>query len=95
MQILNTLFAYLPNWLLPVGWVVLLVGWALGRPTTSSFLNKVSVFGVNNTTVNQVSHEASRRSDTSGDSRLSKAGSWASLMGLVLTLLPMLKDWLK
>lgn len=93
MPTLDALLNTLPNWMLPVGWFALLFGWLLGRPESTRFFNKVTVFGFNNTTTNQVTQSMGQ--GAGGDSPLSKAGSWASLVGLVLTLLPLLKDWLK
>src|ERR1035437_10375047 len=96
-RIVSTLVAItatLPSWLLPLGWLALLLRWALGRPATQRFFDKVTVIGIANTTTNTVL--VSEPSSTStGDSALSKIGSWASVVGLVLTLLPILKQWLK
>lgn len=95
MQSLDTLLNILPVWFMPVGWFALLFGWVLSRPATTSLVNKVMVIGFNNHTNNQVSNDTTNQHDASGESPLSKFGSWASLLGLLLTLLPMLKDWLK
>ncbi len=91
LAFLNTL----PSWLLPVGWFALLAGWALGRPSTTSFINKVTTIGSHNQVQNQVSISNAPAAGKDGDSALSKASSMASVVGLVLTLIPMLKDWLK
>ncbi len=91
LTFLNTL----PGWLFPLGWFALLVGWALGRPTTASIFNKITTIGFNNQVQNQVAISNAPATSKEGDSALSKAGSWASLVGLVLTLIPLLKDWLK
>jgi hypothetical protein len=98
MQSLTPLLAALPNWLLPLGWAALLVGWVLGRPAVTqmlNMLNKVTVIGANNTTTNIVNQSVKPAASAGGDSTLSKLSSWATVAGLVLTLLPMLKDWLK
>lgn len=82
---LATIFAALPAWVLPVGWLALLLGWVLSRPATQRVWNKVVVIGIANTTNNRVNvYEAS--SPPSGDSALSKVGSWCSVVGLLLTL---------
>ncbi len=94
MQSLTAFIATLPTWFLPVGWFALLIGWVLGQPATTRFFNKVTVIGFNNTTTN-IARQAASSKAAGGDSPLSKVGSWASVVGLVLTLLPMLKDWLK
>lgn len=94
MTTLATISAVLPTWLLPVGWLALLLGWVLCRPATQRVWNKVVVIGIGNTTTNTVHHvEAS--SPPTGDSALSKVGSWCSVVGLVLTLQPLLEKWLK
>lgn len=97
MQTLNTLLNSLPSWILPIGWLALLLGWGLARPATARLLlkNKVAIKGNGNAVTNVVSQNYTLPSGIGGDSSLSKAGSYASLVGLVLTLLPILKDWLK
>ena len=50
---LAAFFATPPNWLLPMGWLVLLLGWVLGRPATHQFVNKVTVIGFRNTTTKE------------------------------------------
>lgn len=94
MSTLATISAALPTWFMPVGWLALLLGWVLGRPATQRVWNKVTVIGIANTTNNNVvQREAS--SSPAGDSALSKVGSWCSVVGLVLTLQPLLEKWLK
>ncbi len=94
MPTLVALLASPPIWLPPLGWGLLLLGWAFNRPTTARLFNKVLVIGLGNTTTTEVSYqEAPAAAD--GESPLAKAGSWASLIGLALTAWPMLKEWLK
>lgn len=94
MTTLNPILLSLPSWLLPVGWFALLLGWTLGKPATQRLMNKVTVFGIANTTSNTVA-VSEHSSAPTGDTALSKVGSWANVVGLVLTALPMLKEWLK
>lgn len=95
MSTLVSITAALPSWFLPLGWLALLLGWALGRPATQRFItNNITVIGIGNTTNNTVLASAPSSAST-GDSALSKAGSWASVVGLLLTLLPVLEKWLK
>ena len=94
MSTLATVTASLPAWLLPLGWIALLLGWLLGRPAIQRFVNKVTVIGIANTTTNSVS-VTEHSNPAHGDSALSKVGNWATIGGLVLTLLPMLKEWMK
>lgn len=97
MQTLSTFLSTLPSWILPIGWLALLLGWGLGRPATARLLlkNSVNVKGNGNTVQNTISQHNTTAQNPSGDSSLSKASSFATVAGLVLTLLPMLKDWLK
>jgi hypothetical protein len=97
MQTLHTFLNTLPNWVLPIGWLALLLGWGLGRPATARLLlkNGVNVKGNGNTLYNNVSQKNISPTSSGVDSSLSKASSYATVAGLVLTLLPMLKDWFK
>lgn len=97
MQTLNTFLSSLPSWVLPIGWLALLLGWGLGRPATARLLlkNSVNVKGNGNTVQSTISQHSTSGQNPSSDSSLSKASSFATVAGLVLTLLPMLKDWLK
>lgn len=94
MSTLAAIFAALPTWFLPVGWLALLLGWVLGRPATQRVWNKVVVIGIANTTTNTVQQMDASNPPT-GDSALSKVGSWCSVVGLVLTLQPLLEKWVK
>lgn len=96
MSTINAFFAAPPDWLLPMGWLVLLLGWVLGRPATHRFVNKVTVIGFGNTTTNSVthSHTSSSPSAGGGSSSLTNASSWATVIGLLMTLWPTVKPWL-
>jgi hypothetical protein len=94
MSTLTAISAALPSWFLPLGWAFLLLGWALGRPKVQTIIGKVTAIGVNVHVTNTV-HPSDAGKLPTGDSPLSKLGSWASLVGLVLALLPMVQSWLK
>ena len=95
MSTIAAFFAAPPDWLLPLGWLVLLLGWVLGRPATHRFVNTVRVFGFGNTTTNTVIHSSTSSSPSAGggSSTLTNASSWATVIGLLLTF-PMVKTWL-
>ena len=94
MSTLTAIYASIPDWAFALGWLSLLLGWVLARPATQRIWSKVVVIGIANTTTNTVlQNEAA--SQTAGDSALSKVGSWCSVIGLVLTLQPLLEKWLK
>lgn len=90
---MQTFLSSLPSWLLPLGWVILLLGWILGRPATAGLVNKTTIFGSHNRVLNQIS--LAQPAPAQGESGLAKASSWATLLGLALSLLPIAKDWLK
>ena len=67
------------------------------RKAFMNVVNKTSIKGNNNSvtnTTNQGTQSQVGGSGGGGDSALSQWGSWASVVGLGLTLLPLLKEWL-
>jgi hypothetical protein len=94
MSTLSNISAALPGWFLPLGWLLLLLGWALGRPKVQTVVGKIIVVGFDINITSTVHHVEAAK-DPAGDSPLSKASSWATLVGLLLTLLPMIQAWLK
>lgn len=99
MQTFHSLLQTLPDWCFPLGYFCVFLGWLLGRPATTKVVNKASswVVGFGNVTIttNQVAGSTGSDDAPHEDSALSRAGSWASLVGLALTLGPLLKDWFK
>jgi hypothetical protein len=76
-----------------VGWFFVLLGWSLQRPSVQ---NKLSSFTFqigsgNQSTVSQNLSEQADSNSSKGDSPLSMIGSWASLVGLALTIVPLFK----
>lgn len=99
MEWLNTL----PPWVGLVGWVALLVGYLLQRQAMRNTVhqsNKAWVAGSGNTTLQtnnangQVAPPSGQPPANGQDSALGQAGSWASIVGLGLSLLPFLKTYL-
>lgn len=85
----------IPSWVGALGWLAVLIGFRLQRKALINASNKTTIIGGGNTvsnTTNQSTHSAN--ADGGGDSLLSLFGNWASLIGLALSLLPLLKDWL-
>jgi hypothetical protein len=91
---LTAFFSASPDWLLPLGWLVLLLGWVLGRPATQRFVNKVSVIGFGNTTTNTVNQTSTTPSAGGTSTSLTNASSVATILGLLITLWPVVKPWL-
>lgn len=92
---MSALMQSVPQWLGWLGWLALLVGflfqrraWATQQARTQTNI-KGNLNQVTNTTTQSVTEAGS-----GGDSPLAQWGSWASIVGLVLTLLPMIKAWL-
>ena len=87
----------IPAWVGAVGWLAVLLGFGLQRKAFMSVSNKTSIKGNRNSVTNTTNQGTQSQNDSadhgSGDSTLSRWGSWASLVGLVLTLLPLLKEW--
>lgn len=92
---MGALFEQVPSWLGWLGWFVLFAGYLMQRRALVSLQSSVrnTVKGNQNHVTNTV-HQAAPASAEGGDSHLSQWGSWASIVGLVLTLIPMVKAWL-
>ncbi len=91
---MSELLGMVPPWLGVVAWMLVLVGFLLQR---SALQQKSRVHnaikGNENQVVNTV-HQSVTGSPSQEDSALARWGSWASIVGLVLTLLPLVKAWL-
>ena len=69
----------------------MLAGFFMQRKTLMNVVNKTSIKG-NSNTVTNTSNQGTQ-SQGGGDSALSKSASWATVAGLLLTLLQLLKEW--
>lgn len=88
------LFDHVPSWLSWLGWLFLLAGCLMQRRALNLQSNiRNTVRGSQNQVTNTV-HQLAPASPDGGDSPLAQWGSWASIVGLLLTLLPMVKAWL-
>ena len=86
----------IPAWVGAVGWLAVLIGFGLQRKALMNVTHKTSIKGNNNTVTNSTSQGTPSQVGSAGkggDSALSQWGSWASVVGLALTLLPLLKEW--
>ena len=83
----------MPTWVGAVGWLAVLVGFFMQRKALINVVNKNSFRGDNNVVTN-ITHQGTPSQSGGGDSALSQWESWASVVGLGLTLLPLLKEWL-
>lgn len=92
---MEALLQHVPSWLGGVGWLVVLAGYLLQRRAVVSLQSRIqnNVKGNQNRVTNTVLQSAPA-SPGGGDSPLAQWGSWASIVGLFLTLLPMVKAWL-
>lgn len=92
---MEALLRQVPAWLGVVGWLVVLAGYLLQRQAVVSLQSRIqnNVKGNQNQVTNAVLQSAPA-SQGGGDSPLAQWGSWASIVGLFLTLLPMVKAWL-
>lgn len=85
------------DWLGWVGWVALLAGFSMQRKAlmNAHVVNRVS--GSQNTVnnnIHQTQAAPSAQTGQPGESNLAKWGSWASIVGLALTLWPLVKPLL-
>jgi hypothetical protein len=81
-----------PPWVGGVGWLAVLVGFFLQRKALVEARNLTTIKGNRNQVSNTIHQSAVEASG--GDSVLVQCANWATIAGLVLTLLPLLKDWL-
>jgi hypothetical protein len=75
-----------------LGWVLLLLGWLGQRRNVQNWINKVMVIGSHNHVSNQVSYTPPKPDSTQAPALVERIGSWASILGLLLTLWPLLKS---
>jgi hypothetical protein len=77
-----------------LGWVALLAGFSMQRKAlmNANVVNRVS--GSQNTVTNNIHQTHSAAPGEPHESRLAKSASWATLVGLALTLWPLVKPWL-
>lgn len=92
---MDALIQAMPAWLGVLGWAVVLVGYLLQRRAwvTQRSSVQTSIKGNQNQVSNTVTQSVLEQGG-SGDSPLAMWGSWASIVGLALTLLPLIKAWL-
>ena len=90
---MSTWLQSIPAWAGALGWLAVLVGFFMQRKALMNVVNKTSFKGDNNV-VNNITHQGTPSQSGGADSTLSQWGSWASVVGLGLTLLPLLKEWL-
>lgn len=92
---MEALISNAPVWLGVLGWLLLLVGFLLQKKAlvNQTMRTQTSIKGNFNVTNNNSIQSASSPTP-GGDSTLSKLGSWASLFGLALSVLPLIKSWL-
>ena len=85
----------MPQWVGAVGWAAVLIGFLFQRRAIHNIGNQRNT-GLNIGSANQIhqSNEGASQPPKSGDSALSQWGSWAYVIGLGLSLLPLLKDYL-
>lgn len=78
-----------------VGWVAVLVGFLMQRRAWNNMQARIhtSIKG-NQNRVTSTINQSVPASEGEGDSQLAKWGSWASVVGLALTLWPLVKGWL-
>jgi hypothetical protein len=76
----------------PLGWVAMLVGFLLQRKALMNVHATTRIKGNQNSVTNNIHQTVN---DAGGDSgNLARWGSWASIIGLALTLWPLVKPWL-
>lgn len=92
---MGALFQGVPQWVGLLGWLVVLVGFLMQRRAWTNMQARIqtSIKG-NQNQVNNTVHQSVPASSGDGDSPLAQWGSWASIVGLVLTLLPLVKAWM-
>lgn len=92
---MGTLFQGVPPWVGVLGWLVVLVGYLMQRRAWINMQARIqtTVKGNQNQVTNTV-NQSVPASGGEGDSPLAQWGSWASIVGLVLTLLPLVKAWM-
>lgn len=92
---MSALIEHVPSWLGWLGWLVVLVGHLMQRRALVGFQSRIqsTVQGNQNQVTNTVNQSTSA-SSAEGDSLLAQWSSWATIVGLFLTLLPMIKAWL-
>ncbi|MDZ4400781.1 hypothetical protein [Hydrogenophaga sp.] len=79
-----------------LGWVLVLVGFLLNRSAMAKLQLRVSnhVSGSGNKVTNNVNQNVTSIAHGGSDGLLATWGSWASILGLALSLWPTLKGWL-
>lgn len=89
---MDALIQGVPQWVGWLGWVAVLIGFLFQRRAliTQQARSQTSVKGNHN----QVTNTTTQTVMEAGDSALAQWGSWASIVGLVLTLLPLIKAWI-
>jgi hypothetical protein len=92
---MGALIQGVPQWVGWLGWVAVLIGFLFQRRAlvTQEARSETSVKGNHNQVTNTTTQTV-MEAGGGGDSALAQWGSWASIVGLILTLLPLVKAWL-
>ncbi len=74
------------------GWGLIVIGWLLQRPSVQHKLSNftLQIGSGNQSNVTQVQSNQASPSQGKADSALSQWGSWASIVGLALTVYPLI-----
>jgi hypothetical protein len=80
-----------------IGWVCVLLGWLLQRPSVQKKLSNVilQIGSGNQSSVVQTQTNKTDSSPIKADSPLAKASSWATIAGLAATIYPLLAPLVK
>jgi len=91
----NALIEHVPSWVGWLGWLGMLVGYIMQRRALVSLQSRIQnvIHGNQNQVTNTV-NQSLPASSGGGDSLLAQLSSWATIVGLLLTLLPLIKAWL-
>lgn len=91
---METLIYNITAWGGVLGWPLLLVGFLLQKKAlvNQTMHTKTNVKGDSNSINNNISQSVSSP-NSGGDSTLSKWGNWATLIGLALTLWPVIQPF--
>jgi hypothetical protein len=92
---MEALIQAVPQWVGWLGWLAVLIGFLCQRRAlvTQQARSQTSVKGNHNQVTNAISQTVTEAGG-GGDSLLAQWGSWATIAGLGLSLLPMIKAWL-
>lgn len=92
---MDALIQGVPQWVGWLGWVAVLIGFLFQRRALviQQARSQTRVKGNHNQVTNSTTQTV-MEAGGGDDSPLAQWGSWASIVGLILTMLPMVKVWL-